>query len=54
SMVEHVMPTSKHRPRESDQMKSYSGQGVVGSPTSLAENFDTVDPPPPHNTEYRN
>ncbi|KAJ9582142.1 hypothetical protein L9F63_003519 [Diploptera punctata] len=37
---------------------SYSGQGVVGSPTSLAENFDTafsstVDRPP-HNTEYRN
>ncbi|KAJ9578094.1 hypothetical protein L9F63_025046 [Diploptera punctata] len=37
---------------------SYSGQGVVGSPTSLVENFDTafsstVDRPP-HNTEYRN
>jgi hypothetical protein len=44
-------PTSKHRPWESAQAKSYSGQGVVGSPTSLAEIFDTafsstVDHPP--------
>jgi hypothetical protein len=35
-------PTSKHRPWESAQAKSYSGQGVVGSPTSLAEIFDTA------------
>ncbi|KAJ9581212.1 hypothetical protein L9F63_023608 [Diploptera punctata] len=57
-MAERVMPTSEHRPQESAQTMSYSGQGVVGSPTSLAENFDTafsstVDCPP-HNTEYRN
>jgi hypothetical protein len=35
-------PTSKHRPWESAQAKSYSEQGVVGSPTSLAEIFDTA------------
>ncbi|KAJ9593828.1 hypothetical protein L9F63_027529, partial [Diploptera punctata] len=57
-MADRVMPTSEHRPQESAQMMSYSGQGVVGSPTSLVENFDTafsstVDRPP-HNTEYRN
>ncbi|KAJ9576598.1 hypothetical protein L9F63_025506, partial [Diploptera punctata] len=57
-MAERVMPTSEHRPQESAQTMSYTGQGVVGSPTSLAENFDTafsstVDRPP-HNTEYRN
>lgn len=49
--------TSKHRPWESAQAKSYSGQGVVGSPTSLAEIFDTafsstVDHPP-NGTDYR-
>ncbi|KAJ9596259.1 hypothetical protein L9F63_027118, partial [Diploptera punctata] len=61
SMAEHVTSTSEDLPQESAQTMSYSGQGVVGSPTSLAENLDTaisstVDPPPPppHNTEYRN
>ncbi|XP_066993989.2 E3 ubiquitin-protein ligase Arkadia [Anabrus simplex] len=49
-------PSSKHRPWESAQAKSYTGQGVVGSPTSLAEIFDTafsssVDRP--HNEDYR-
>lgn len=58
SMGERVTPTSKHRPWESSQAKSYSGQGVVGSPTSLAEIFDTafsstVDHSA-HNSEYRN
>jgi hypothetical protein len=50
-------PTSKHRPWETAQAKSYSGQGVVGSPTSLAEIFDTafsstVDPTP-HGSDCR-
>jgi hypothetical protein len=40
--VTATAPTSKHRPWESAQAKSYSGQGVVGSPTSLAEIFDTA------------
>ncbi|KAJ9598735.1 hypothetical protein L9F63_026732 [Diploptera punctata] len=58
SMAEHVTSTSEDLPQESAQTMSHSGQGVVGSPTSLAENLDTaisstVDPPP-HNTEYRN
>ncbi|KAJ9575305.1 hypothetical protein L9F63_025744, partial [Diploptera punctata] len=58
SMAERVMPTSEHRPQESAETMSYTSQGVVGSPTSLAENFDTafsstVDRPT-HNTEYRN
>ncbi|XP_063241298.1 uncharacterized protein LOC134541647 [Bacillus rossius redtenbacheri] len=35
-------PGSKHRPWESSQAKSCSGQGVVGSPTSLADIFDTA------------
>nr|CAD7404286.1 unnamed protein product [Timema cristinae] len=48
-------PSSKHRPWESEQAKSYSGQGVVGSPTSLAEILDTaltstVDRP--HSNEF--
>jgi len=50
-------PTSKHRPWESAQAKSYSEQGVVGSPASLAEIFDTafsstVDRQP-HGNDYR-
>jgi hypothetical protein len=50
-------PTSKHRPWESAQAKSYSGQGVVGSPTSLVDIFDTafsstVDHPP-NGADYR-
>lgn len=49
-------PSSKHRPWESSQTKSFSGQGVVGSPTSLAEIFDTAftsNVDRPHSDEYR-
>ncbi|KAJ9587358.1 hypothetical protein L9F63_019119, partial [Diploptera punctata] len=58
AMADRVTHNSKHRPQESAQTKSYPGQGVVGSPTSLAENFytefsSTVDHLP-HNSEYRN
>lgn len=53
-VMEEKLTTTKHRPWESGESKSLSGEGVVGSPTSLAEIFDTafassVDRP--HNDE---